>query len=218
MGSISGCRSRLSGCWFRGRRACGVFRDSSSGLEDLSDHHVIRVSCRDAFWKLHIADVESITFVEVGDIELKELRKGSSSATNFEAVKELIEHAAGFHASRLTQKVNWKLCGDFGLLVHGEEVRVKSYAIERVVLDVLEESELFFAADFEVDEDVLRGAVCEQLIEGLCIDLQILVFGAAPVENGGDPALAAHLLEDSGTGALTRFGIEDVLLGHDEKT
>lgn len=156
-----------------------------------------------------IADVEGGSFAESGHVDLDGFGKVVGKAGDFDGVDVLFEDATGFDADRLTVEVGGDVGGDFGFLVDGEEVRVEGSAAERVVLDGLEEGEACaFTFDIEVDEDVFRGAVCEELGEGLCIDLEVLVLGAASVDYGGEPAFAAHLIEAAGAGAGARGGFE----------
>ena len=183
----------------------------------MGDDDIRSVSRGHSARKLHVSDVQGVALVQAGNVELEDFRQIGGGAADFQRVVELLQHTASLHSGRLAGEVNRNMGGDFRLLIDREEIDVQSLPGERVVLDGLEESELFGAAEVEIDNDVFRGGVGQQLIEGLCVNLQVLVLGAASVDHGRDPALAAHLLEDSGTGALPGFRFKDVLLGHDEK-
>ena len=95
-------------------------------------------------------------------------------------------------------------------------VGVQSGAGNRVVLDGLKEREAgAFTFDVQVDENVVRSAVGKKLGEGLGVDLEVLVVGFASVDDGREPAFAAHLIEAAGAGAGARGGFEGLLGGHD---
>ena len=192
------------------------FRDSSGALRHVGDDNVGSVGRGDTGRKLDVADVQRVTFVQVGHVELEDFWKHGGNAANFEGVAELLKKTTGLHACGFTREVDRDVSGDFRVLVNGKEVDVQRLARKRVVLDGLEEGELVGTAEVQIDENVFRGGVGQQLAEGLSIDLQVLVFGATSVDNGRDPALAAQLFENTGTGACARFGFENVLLGHDE--
>ena len=87
---------------------------------------------------------------------------------------------------------------------------------DRVVLDGLKEGQAdAFSFDFEVNDDVVRAAFCEELRKGLGIHLEVPVLGTASINDGRQPAFAAHLIEATDAGARCCF--ECGFLGHDGK-
>jgi hypothetical protein len=171
-----------------------------------------------AGWELEVTDVQGCTFFKVGDVGAKLFHEGIGKAADFEDVYELVKLTTCLDANGFTGEVKWHVGNDLGLFVHSEEVGVKSGTIERIVLDGLKESEaVAFTFDVEVNEDVFGRAAVEKLLEGACVDLEILVLSTATIDHGGNPALAAHLLEVARTGTITGLCFEDVLGCHDVK-
>lgn len=180
----------------------GLFGDGGAGLADVGDDDFGRMSRTNALREGDVGNVQGLAFGQVGNVDFERFGKVVGKADDFHCVDVLLEHASGFHACRLTVEVSGDVGGDLGLFVDGEEVGVQDRTIERVVLDGLEECEAgAFAFDIEVDKEVFGAAMGEKLGEGLRVDLQVVGFDATSVNDGRQPAFAAHLFEASGTAA-----------------
>ena len=83
------------------------------------------------------------------------------------------------------------------------------------MLHVLQESKRIAQAfDLEVDQDEVRAAVGEKIVEAAGIDLEVFVGLSQSVHDRRQPAFFAHLVESSGTGAVAEGGFEICFLGH----
>ncbi len=155
-----------------------------------------------ARWEFDFTNVQGIADLEVADIDLNGLRQVVREAGDFDGVDVLFDQAAGLDPGGLAVEVGRNVGGDGGIFVDGPEICVQGFAGDWVVLEGLEKGETGAVAfDVEVDDDVFRTALREEVGEGLRIDLEVQVFGAFAVDDGGNPAFAAHLVETAGAGA-----------------
>ena len=152
-----------------------------------------------------VTDVKRIANLEVADVDLDGFGKIVRKAGDFDGVHVLLDQSTGLDTCGFAVEVSRNVGGDGGFFVDRAEVGVQGDSGKGVVLDGLEESEAGAVTfDFQVDEDVLRAAVSEEVSEGFRIDLEVDVFSALAVDHGGNPAFAAHLLEASGSAACAR--------------
>lgn len=205
-----GVSEKLGGRW------CVSFSDdASTGTADVNDHDVCGVRGADTFWISDFTDVERIAQLQTADVHVDNFWEVVRKTGDFQRVDVLFNDTADFHARCFTNQVSRNVGGDFGFVVDREEVRMHGDTGEWVVLNSLEEREASaFAFDFKVHNDVFRAAVRDQIDESFSIHLEIPVFGAASVNDGWEPAFAAHLVEATGTCAVARCCFEGGLAGH----
>ena len=162
----------------------------------MDDDHVITLGVTDTFGVLDVAEVEGVSELEVGDVDLDGLRKVVREAGDFDGVDVLFDHAAGLDSRSFAVEVSGDVGCDFGLAIHCKEIGMEGGPGEWVVLDGLQEGKTgAFAFNVQVHKDVFRGAVGDNIVECEGIDLEVLIFDAASVDDGGQPPFAAHLIE-----------------------
>ncbi len=151
--------------------------------------------------------------VEVADVHFDGLREIVWKAGDLDGVDILLDEATGLDANALAIQVSRDVGDDGGLFIDRAEVGMEHSAEDRLMLDGLEECHASAVAfDLEIDNDVFRAAPSKQVVEGLGIDLEIHVFSAFSVNDGGNPAFTAHLIEAARTGAKAWCGFESGLL------
>lgn len=203
---------------FGSRCGCGssFCLDAGTGLADVHDHDIGGMGRAHTLRVLDVTEVQRVAERKSANVDFDRFWEIVGKAGDFDRVDVLLDHAAEFHARGFTIEVGWDVGGDFGFLVDGEEVGMHGGAGNRVVLDRLKECEAGgLAFDLEVDDDVFRAAVVDDLGECLGIDLEVDVLGAATIHHGRQPAFAAHLVEAAGAGAGAGCGFEECLFGHD---
>lgn len=184
----------------------------------MDDYHVSTVGGGDAFAKFQIADVKGISHLQVGDIDLDGFGKISGHALDLERVDILLDHAACFGTGGFAVELDGDVGGDGGFAVNRAEVGMQGGTSEGIVLHGLKKGEACaFSCDFKVYDDVFRRAVGEDFAEGLGIHFQVFVIGAFAVDDGWQPAFAAHLIKSAGAGAGAKFSFDSGLFGHDGK-
>jgi hypothetical protein len=84
------------------------------------------------------------------------------------------------------------------------EVDVKNLALERVTLNLADQSSRSFPIDIEIYDCALRGDVIEQTLELARVDRERLRLAAVAVHDGRHAALAAKLSRDALAAAVSR--------------
>jgi len=82
------------------------------------------------------------------------------------------------------------------------------FAGERVVLDLLHQGQAFglgVLVHRQIDQQVLRGRVMDEILEGLAIHFEVLRFGFAAVDDGRNPAPLAKLLGSASAAQRARI-------------
>jgi hypothetical protein len=97
--------------------------------------------------------------------------------------------------------------------VHGhlEEIDVKDVSADRVMLDFLDQGKLGGTGDVELDKDVLTDGVLEDCGDLAGVDLEIAGLILVSIDDGGDHAAAAEVLDgiaaDIGAGPGGKFDL-----------
>ena len=162
-----------------------------------------------------VGDVQGIPYVKMADIEAEGFGQIVGQTGDFDGVDVLLEQAASLDADGFTDEVSRDVGGDGGVFVDGQKVRMQGFARECIVMDGLQECQAGAGTlDFEVDQDIFRTALGQHLGERFGMHLEVLIFGAASVNDRREPAFTAHLIESAGTGAGSHSCLEGLLGGH----
>ena len=91
-----------------------------------------------------VADVDRITNGKTGNVHFDELRKLGRTATNFNFVRLVVDHATFVLHTQcvgLTIEVNWNVSNEALTAMHFEEIDVLDLILDRMVLNILDGSQ-----------------------------------------------------------------------------
>jgi len=195
-----------------GRFCAGDGLHLNLGFGD-DEYREVRISGRlDASRKNEIPDVEGLVEAKGADIDPDDLGEILGQALNRKGAKTVLEKSAvvlntvGF--------TEW-FDGNFRVeeLIHGDlkKVDVEDVTAHRVVLDFLNQGKLGRAVNVELDEDILTDGMLENRHNLAVVDLKVGRLILVTVDNGGDDAATAEVLDgvaaDIGAGPGGKFDL-----------
>ena len=143
----------------------------------------------DAGGRLDFTKVNGFAQFEMADVHGDLLRQILGQTADLEFEQNVFEHAtAGFHASRFPGSFQRDVDDDFFVFGDFMEIHVQHVAFERVMLDFLHEREAFgarIAFNGQVHQHVFRGRMVDEFLKFLRVDLEVLRFGLATINDRG---------------------------------
>ena len=137
-----------------------------------------------------------------GDVDLDLLRNVAGLALHRQRACDLLQDAAGRHAFGLAAEDDRYVHHHVLVHAHFQEVRVEHVAVDRVLLEVLEEHRARLAAvDLQLDHRVELVRSGDGLLDRLRIHRHVERLLVRAVADGGDQALAPQAVR----GALARL-------------
>src|SRR4029077_1176526 len=92
--------------------------------------------------RLELAEVDGLADFEAGDVHENLVGQIFWQATNFDLVKDVLQHSAtGFNARGFAAGFNRDMDGDVFVRGNFVKINMEHLAVERMVLDILDESE-----------------------------------------------------------------------------
>lgn len=201
---------RTSGGSSRSLGASGRFGGSSRGgwlglsfdlRLDAHDDDDISGQCgADAFWELDFADMNGLTDVEMGNVDGDVLREIFGKAAHFQIVMDGFDQTAEFDTRGYADDFDWHFGMDLFIEGNGVEIDMGDTAFEVIVLHFLDQRELLTGAEFQADEDVVRGAALKDLGEDLGVHLHVRWGDFTTIDDGWGGAGLAQAFDSTGAG------------------
>ena len=172
-----------------------------------------------ALWVLRAASQNDRRGRRAGGVLSPENRKkGAQTSRPPRTVKWMNRpwKGAGFDADGFAHEFQRDAGVDDLVFADGVEIEVGDVTGERVVLHVLDESELGLVEilNGEVDEDLLGGGAVEHGFDFAAVEADVETGLGLAIDDAGDEALATEGVESAGTAALAGVCVESLSFGH----
>ncbi len=139
--------------------------------------------------RLDVAEVDGFAEFEMAHVHNNLFGQILGQGAHLQFEHDVFEHAAGvFHPGRLADGFQRHLDDDFLVLGHFMKIHVQDVAVQRVMLDFLDEREAPGAGvifDGQIHQQIFRDGMVDEVAEFLGVDLEVLGLGLPAVNDGG---------------------------------
>ena len=166
----------------------------------------------DAFRRLDLADVDGLVDFEMADVNDDLLGQILGQRAHLQLEHDVSKDAAvvldaggfagGFHGHH---------DGDFFSFGNLVQIHMQHGLRQRMMLDFLEQREALgpgVALDGEIDEQVFRDGMVDEIFKFLGADFQALRFGVAAVDHGRNAPLGAEFFGPGSASERTGSGVQ----------
>ena len=147
--------------------------------------------------------MDGLAEFEMADINDNLLRQILGQAADFELEQHVFEHAAaGLHAGGFADGFHRHLDGDLFILGHFMKIHVQDLAVERVMLDFLDEREALGAGVIfhgQIHQQIFRSGMVDEVADFLRVDFEVLRLGLAAVNDRRHATRVAQFLDSAPT-------------------